>query len=137
MRASPLIRATLALCAGLLLAGCSDAVAPLPAVTAADIGVLIATDKTITDHAVSYYRDQDCRTTTYLETGRYCQPYPEPVTVTREAIYCYRTLADVECYPAPNPYGGRAQPVTSTFSREVVRRASEEPGPSAGRASFR
>ncbi|MBF0248320.1 MAG: hypothetical protein HQL36_09670 [Alphaproteobacteria bacterium] len=63
-------------------------------------GVTMATDKTLKDHLVSFHRSKDC-STVRLEQGRtYCredEPNPAP------NVYCYRTLADVTCYRAPEP----------------------------------
>lgn len=140
MRAAALIRVALTALGAVSLSACAPA-EHLPGsalVAGAGIATLIATDKTITDHVVSLVKDEDCRTTAYFETGHYCQPHAEEVvTVVREPVYCYRTLGDVDCHAMPNPYGGRAQPVSQTFSRQVVRRASDEPGPTAARATFR
>lgn len=129
-----------ALAAALPLLSACEAIEGVPhglLMAGASTGVLIATDKTVTDHLFSYARDEDCRTTDYLETGHYCRPNPEPVTLVREPLYCYRTLADVECHRVPAPFGGAPRPVSQRLSREVAVPASQAPGAAAGIADFR
>lgn len=63
-------------------------------------GVVMATDKTLSDHLMSYQTGKDC-STVRIEQGRtYCredEPNPMPV------VHCYQTLGDVTCYAAPDP----------------------------------
>lgn len=63
-------------------------------------GVVMATDKTLSDHLVSYNLGKDC-STVRVEQGRtYCredEPNPMPT------VHCYQTLGDVTCYAAPDP----------------------------------
>lgn len=61
---------------------------------------VMATDKTIPDHIVSYSSGKDCSTVRTEQGRTYCredEPNPMPVA------YCYRTLADVSCYAEPDP----------------------------------
>ena len=53
----------------LLLNGCAVAS------TAISSGVYVATDKTITDHVMSYNTGMDCQTVRVLEKQTVCQPY--------------------------------------------------------------
>ncbi len=93
----------LAACAALIaapLAGCT----PTPlggALVGADIVTLNATKKTVGDHLVSAATGRDCSVISFEKTGDYC---PDKVVVDRSRVYCYRTLADVECHHIPDPY---------------------------------
>jgi hypothetical protein len=123
---SPALLAILA--AALALAGCgSAAVGPEITTAAVSTAVLVATDKTITDHVVSAVRGEDCSIVAYERNGTYCSPYPPEMQVVQEEIYCYRTLADIDCYAVPNPFGGSAQPVSRHFTRNVLRSVEAAP----------
>ena len=52
----------------LLLNGCAVS-------TAISSGVYVATDKTITDHVMSYNTGMDCQTVRVFEKQSVCQPY--------------------------------------------------------------
>ena len=52
-----------------LLSGC--AVVP----TLMSAGVYVATDKTPTDHVLSYNTGMDCQTVRLMENQKVCQPY--------------------------------------------------------------
>ena len=52
----------------LLLNGCAVS-------TAISSGVYVTTDKTITDHVMSYNTGMDCQTVRVLEKQSVCQPY--------------------------------------------------------------
>lgn len=70
----------------------------------ADILSVVATKKTIIDHAASMSTGLDCSTVRSLNGGNYCEkPYENhpPAVAT---LYCYRELADVTCYGQPMPY---------------------------------
>ena len=43
--------------------------------TAISSGIYVATDKTITDHVMSYNTGMDCQTVRVLEKQTVCQPY--------------------------------------------------------------
>jgi hypothetical protein len=69
--------------------------------TGADLVSLTSTKKTLGDHVASAATGKDCSSVTFSETGHYC---PEKVVVDRSKVYCYRTLADVDCHHIPDPY---------------------------------
>lgn len=98
---------TLALIAlGVLLSACSEfySIAPRSLIKTAgnfsiiSAGVVMASDKTLTDHLISFNSGKNC-STVRLEQGRtYCrEDEPNPIP----AMHCYRTLGDVMCYAAP------------------------------------
>lgn len=94
--------AALTLAAG-LLAGCWS---PSPGPVLATVGVvdvisLTTTKKTLGDHLVSGATGRDCSAVSYEQTGHYC---PEQKAVDRSNVYCYRTLADVNCHYLPDPH---------------------------------
>lgn len=62
---------------------------------------LTSTKKTLGDHVASAATGKDCSSITFTETGHYC---PDKVVVDRSKVYCYRTLADVDCHHIPDPY---------------------------------
>lgn len=69
---------------------------------------VVATDKTLADHAVSYFSGKDCYTVR-KETGRsYCKEDERNPTPT---VHCYRNLGGVTCYEKQNPYGDRRKEV--------------------------
>ncbi|MBD3661682.1 MAG: hypothetical protein HUJ11_05830 [Arenibacter algicola] len=90
------------------LAGCSEfySLAPRPLIKTVgnfsiiSTGVLMGTDKTLSDHWVSYNTGKDC-STVRVEQGRtYCrEDEPNPIPV----VHCYQTLGDVTCYSQPDP----------------------------------
>ncbi|MCW2247407.1 hypothetical protein M2352_003041 [Azospirillum fermentarium] len=90
-----------------LAGGCTPTGAVTGAGVAVDLVSLTSTRKTVVDHVVSGLTGKDCSSVSFSETGDYC---PEKVVVDRSNIYCYRTLADVECHHIPDPYrnGDRA-----------------------------
>lgn len=97
------IGATVALLVAVLpLGGCFVASTPFTvASTGADLVSLNATKKTLVDHVASAATGRDCSSISLSETGHYC---PEKVMVDRSKVYCYRTLADVDCHHIPDPY---------------------------------
>lgn len=82
----------------LVLGGCAPVVGTIAAV---DFASLNSTDKTLVDHAVSGATGDDCSLISLTQTGTYC---PERVRVDRSELYCYRSLADIDCHPVPEPY---------------------------------
>jgi hypothetical protein len=52
-----------------LLSGCAAASTVISA------GVYVATDKTPTDHVLSYNTGMDCQTVRLIENQKVCQPY--------------------------------------------------------------
>lgn len=63
-------------------------------------GLVMGSDKTLTDHIQSYRSGKDC-STVRIEKGRtYCrEDEPNPIP----KVICYRTLADVMCYSQAEP----------------------------------
>lgn len=101
MLARRMLAGVLAL-AALSLGGCVlTSPVVLTAVPLADLATLNATDKTLVDHVASAATGEDCSLMSWTETGDYC---PERVVVDRSNLYCYRTLADVDCHYLPDPY---------------------------------
>lgn len=61
------------------------------------------TDKTVTDHIISWTSGKNCSSVRYTQGMTYCEedePNPAP------NVYCYRTLGDISCYERPDPYDG-------------------------------
>lgn len=90
-----------------LAGGCTPTSMVTGAGAAVDLVSLTSTRKTVVDHVVSGLTGKDCSSVSFSQTGDYC---PEKVVVDRSNLYCYRTLADVECHHIPDPYrnGDRA-----------------------------
>ncbi|MGQ9367668.1 hypothetical protein [Azospirillum sp. A39] len=108
------------LAAGTLLPGCTGV---LVAGGAAEAVSLTSTKKTLVDHAASAVTGQDCSFIGFNETGRYCT---EAMVVDRSNVYCYRTLADVDCHHVPDPYRNGQ---TALASPPPVLKPAEERGP--------
>lgn len=96
----------------LALAGC-DSTAGI-VLTGASIVSFAATDKFLSDHVVSWARGEDCSTLAAFEDGDYCRPEEAEASaallgpgrsaaVVEAPLYCYRTLAEITCYDAPDP----------------------------------
>lgn len=105
MRAARL-RALAGLMALLGLGGCGGAASL--ALTGASLVSLVTTDKLLTDHLVSWARDEDCSAVKAAEDEGYCRPpaagaADDTVLVVKAPLYCYRTLGAVTCYDAPDP----------------------------------
>ena len=103
-------RPLLLLALGLMLGGCTEFYGWVPreAIKTAgnysiiSSGVLMATDKTLTDHLVSFNTGKNC-STVRLEQGRsYCRE-DEPNPMPAANVTCYQTLGDVTCYTQPDP----------------------------------
>lgn len=93
---------------GLMASACSDMSSLLPSHLVSKVvnysilstASVMATDKTIPDHIVSYRSGKDCSTVRTEQGRTYCredEPNPQPVA------YCYRSIADVTCYAEPDP----------------------------------
>lgn len=90
------------------VAACSSVYSAIPRPMMKTVGtysiistaVVMGTDKTLSDHFVSWNVGKDC-STVRIEQGRtYCredEPNPTP------NVYCYPTLGDVMCYAQPDP----------------------------------
>ena len=97
-----------------LLTGCDTTGALV--VAGASIISVVNTEKTLTDHAVSFITDEDCSLMHSANGEPYCQD-PEDIArkeaqlaADREAAsvlvdpaYCYRTLGAISCYHEPDP----------------------------------
>ena len=109
---SPLLRtACLATClasSALALSACTEIYSIVPRAAVKTVGnfsiigagLVMATDKTLSDHLVSYQTGKDCSTVRAEQGRTYCredEPNPMPV------VHCYQTLGDVTCYSAPDP----------------------------------
>ena len=91
-----------------LLGGCSLMESPTSLATAGVSTVLlINTGKTLADHAVSYAINEDCGIVNYEKTRHYCRDWPEATVRAEPELYCYKTLAQVECHAQPEPYGNK------------------------------
>jgi hypothetical protein len=107
MRGDRLSRMTLTV-AFALLGGCSLVDGPASvATTGVSTVLLINTGKTLTDYALSYAMDEDCSMVNYEKTHHYCREWPEVTVRAEPELYCYKTLAQVECHPRPEPYGNK------------------------------
>ena len=84
-----------------LLAGCG-------VVVGVEGGSLLATDKTFTDHIVSFASGKDCSVIRKERGLAYCV---EDQLNPRARVHCYRTLGRVTCYERPDPYGARQEEV--------------------------
>lgn len=74
------------------------------ALAAVELATLIVTDKTMVDHIVSYFLEEDCSSVRASLGDTYCRPIRLAYTPPPEP-FCYRSLADVSCFSQPNPYG--------------------------------
>ena len=87
-------RLAISLIATLFLTACGLA----PQFAGADGAAIIASDKTIIDHVVSFTTGKNCSTLRSSQDLTYCeedQIDPQPV------LYCYRDLGKVSCYSRP------------------------------------
>jgi hypothetical protein len=85
------------------LGGCGSETASM-ALFGVSGGALMMTKKTLTDHAVSAVLQEDCSVIKMEQDGYYCRPKVEPVAIEEPTLYCYQTLADVDCYAKPDPH---------------------------------
>lgn len=90
------------LVSALPLGGCLFTSTPFTVASmGADMVSLTSTKKTVFDHVASAATGRDCSSLKFTEIGEYC---PDKVMVDRTKVYCYRTLADVDCHHIPDPY---------------------------------
>ncbi len=92
----------------LLLSGCTMTEAML---ASASIATFVQTDKTMTDHVVSYVSGEDCSILHTQDGGEYCRDENGAVrdaSVTQQT-YCYRTLGGVDCYLQEDPKASSSQ----------------------------
>ena len=80
------------------LSGCGAA----PQLAGADGASIMASDKTIIDHVISFTTGKNCSTLRAMRDLTYCEEdevNPHPV------LYCYRDLGKVSCYSRPDAEG--------------------------------
>lgn len=98
----------------LVLTGCSlaaSAPSAVPPLAGFEGLSVIGTQKTLTDHLVSFSTGKDCSTIRKERGMTYCV---EDEVTTPEEVYCYNTLGAINCYAQPQPYGSEYQPVGHT-----------------------
>jgi hypothetical protein len=78
-----------------VLAGCD----PSLMMSGASVVSLVATDKTLSDHAVSLATGRNCSTVRMSRGESFCAPEPHAMA----AEHCYRTLGGISCYTRPDP----------------------------------
>ena len=95
------------------LSGCVLTTAP--GVVMVGITTLVATDKTVSDHALSIATGDDCSTVEFTRGREYCVDTGNALSQADTALYgpsgnyretgpfCYRTLGEVTCYNHPDP----------------------------------
>ncbi len=103
------------------LTGCAGPEA-IVASTAISMATFTSTKKTLPDQVASAFTGRDCSIISWTETGDYC---PEQVVVDRSNLYCYKTLAGVDCHTLPDPYKNSQ---TSLASPPPVRKTISQKG---------
>ena len=98
------MRFIMVLSGSILLAACT-AFPPFAGIEGAST---IITDKTLTDHVVSYTTGKNCSAVRVKRGQTYCE---EDELNPKTALFCYRTIANVTCYDRPDPYHGRQRKV--------------------------
>ncbi len=77
----------------------------------ASIATFVQTDKTMTDHVVSYVSGDDCSILHTQDGGEYCRDTtegPKDASVAQQT-YCYRTLGGIDCYMQEDPKASSTQ----------------------------
>ena len=69
-------------------------------------GAIIATDKSFSDHIISFTSGKDCSTVRREKGLSYCK---EDEVFIQQNIFCYETLGSVTCYERPDPHKGGHQ----------------------------
>ena len=103
------------------LSGCVLTTAP--GLVMASITTLVATDKTVSDHALSIATGRDCSTVAFTRGREYCVDTGGALGQADTALhgpsgnhrktgpFCHRTLGETTCYNRPDPLaGGHARP---------------------------
>ncbi len=75
-----------------------------PVTVAASVGTLVHTDKTITDHFVSWAVAKDCSILYTSKGEAYCRDEEIENGLANtgyENLYCYRNIGGVTCYETP------------------------------------
>jgi len=88
------------ICLG-LLSGCGS-------LAGIEIGTTVATDKTFTDHIISFSSGKDCSSVRREQGLSYCKE--DEVSITPN-VFCYNTLGRVTCYDRPDPHNGKQRQV--------------------------
>lgn len=83
------------------LSGCTAFAPGIPGLAEVDALTVVGTDKTITDHVISFASGKNCSTVRREQGMHYCE---EDEPTVEPAVYCYKTLARVTCYDRPDPY---------------------------------
>lgn len=95
---------------------------PFQTIAVVDMVSIINSQKTLLDHYESYRTGLDCSTPrAELDGGPWCISKPAPY-IPPPQPYCYRTLGDVDCYPAyvGDPYGNRLPIGSQERAREIM-----------------
>lgn len=92
--------------ASLLAGGCG--ITPPGVTYPIEGGSVMATDKTVADHIVSWTSGKDCSSVRWEQGKTYCK---EDEVRVEPAVFCYRSLGDVTCYDRPDPHDNRHQRV--------------------------
>ena len=103
--------------AAISLAGCS---LTDPVTAAASVGTLVHTDKTITDHFVSWAMAKDCSIVYSSKGEPYCRDEQMENGLANsgyENLYCYRNIGGVTCYESP--YQEASSPTTRYHSKQT------------------
>ena len=82
---------------GILLGACGS----VPPYAMIDGAVVVGTEKTMADHAISLSSGKDCSLVRIERGLTYCKE--DEVAGPRPNLYCYRELAGVSCYNQPDP----------------------------------
>lgn len=106
MRTGGLIGTAVLLTVALLLTGCETALGPL---AAASVGSIVLIKRSPVDLMVSAVTGLDCSIVRLSANRSYCAPAEQPPA---PPPYCTRSLAAVDCWTTPNPFG--------VYQREVA-----------------
>lgn len=93
------MRIIAAAAACLVVASCGA----VPPYAMVDGAVVVTTEKTMADHAVSLASGKDCSLVRLEKGTTYCV---EDELVPQPNLYCYRELAGVTCYDSPDQRRG-------------------------------
>ena len=99
----------------LFMTGCSV----LPVAAPIEGGSVILTDKTMTDHIVSFSSGKNCSVIRQNQGLTYCE---EDEIAPVQGLYCYQTLGSVTCYDRPDPFNGRQKKIGENDHNYVRKR---------------
>jgi len=108
--------------------GCNHTVSGEEPVAAADVvnGVASLTyfsfapsGKLASDHILSWTTGRECSVLSLEQTGVLC---PAKVSLVEPDVYCYRTLAGVDCHRSPDPYRNGHQALATPRPERVIRK---------------